>query len=326
MKQCSVALLVPLRAAAQSIFVDVALGGIMPSKEQKPAVVTQFYRKLRGGSQAILAKASDGKVYVVKFRNNPQGPHLLFNESMGTELYRTAGLPVPAWRPLTVTRQFVEFNRGCWMQSPDGLIQPQTGLCFGSRFVGGDNIRLYEVLPVKHIESVRNRLDFWQAWLLDVCAAHADNRQAIFRQEGEGHYNAVFIDHGHMFCSPKGNVSPHFIASRYYLDPRIYPNVCSEIIRGLRKRTMRLDLDGLWAGVLTLPDEWMTRSAVSKFAECLHTLADSHSIERVIDMITNLQNPAKELWQHDLSGERQSDRSILRPGIQGGRNECPVYA
>jgi len=59
----------------------------MSAKGEEPAVVTQFIRKVRGGSQAILAKASDGRMYVVKFRNNHQGPNQLFNECMGTELY-----------------------------------------------------------------------------------------------------------------------------------------------------------------------------------------------------------------------------------------------
>ncbi len=60
-----------------------------------PVVVTQYVRNLRGGSQPILARASDGFLYVVKFANNLQGPNLLFNESAGSELYLACGLPIP---------------------------------------------------------------------------------------------------------------------------------------------------------------------------------------------------------------------------------------
>ena len=119
----------------------------MPSRWKEPAVVTQFIRKVRGASQAILARASDGKLYVVKFRNNRQGPNLLFNECMGTELYLQAGLPVPSWRPMVLTSQFTDRNPGCWIETPNGHVRPEPGLCFGSRFLGGGDIRLFEILP-----------------------------------------------------------------------------------------------------------------------------------------------------------------------------------
>jgi hypothetical protein len=297
----------------------------MPVRRQEPAVVTQFIRKVRGGSQAFLAKASDGHLYVVKFTNNLQGPNLLFNECMGSELYRKAGLEVPSWRPLILGGQFVEQNPGCWMETPSGFKRPQAGLCFGSRFIGDQKTRLLEILPGNSFPRIRNRIDFWLAWLLDVCAEHADNRQAIFRQDGEGCYQAVFIDHGHMFCSPRGIVKPHFVAARY-LDPRIYSNVCSETMRVLRSRAIRLDCEGVWERVLTLPDEWMTNSAISNFTECLHTLSDSRSIEAVIEMITRPNYPRFEVRPNGLGCERHFGDSVLRPGIPYREGGIPLCA
>jgi hypothetical protein len=301
-------------------------GGRMPAKGEEPAVVIQFIRKVRGGSQAILAKASDGKLYIVKFRNNLQGPNLLFNESMGSELYREAGLSVPNWRLLIVTTELIERNPGCWIQTPEGLLRPQAGLCFGSRFLGEDKGRLFEILPGSGLLRVRNRTDFWLAWLLDVCAGHADNRQAIFCQDSEGFYDAVFIDHGHMFCSPNGNRKPHFVASRYYLDPRVYPNVCSEIIKDLRKRAAGIDCEGLWARVLSLPDEWMTRSAVSNFTESLQILSDSGSIEKVIELITGSQHGNYQVRRDDDTRRRCFDRSVLCLGVPNGGDRLSVCA
>jgi len=66
----------------------------------------EYIRKLRGGSQPALIKCSDGNFYVVKFLNNPQGPNVLFNEVLGTEIFRLAGLPVPMWRVIHVSRRF----------------------------------------------------------------------------------------------------------------------------------------------------------------------------------------------------------------------------
>ena len=293
---------------------------------EEPAVVTQFIRKVRGGSQAFLANANDGKVYVVKFRNNLQGPNLLFNECMGSELYRTAGLSVPNWRRLVLTDQFIENNPACWAQAPSGFVRPQAGLCFGSRFIGGQYTRLFEILPGNSILRIRNRTDFWLAWLLDVCANHADNRQAIFRQDGDGSYQAVFIDHGHMFCSPNGNLRPLLVTSRYYLDPRVYPNVCSEMIIELRKKAARLNCERLWRLVLSIPDEWLTKSAISNFAECLQTLSDSRSIEKVIEVITRSHDPHLEIRRDDSTLGRHLGDTILRPGIQYGRDRYPLCA
>src|SRR5438270_12725672 len=153
---------------------------------EKPAVLTQFICKLRGGSQAILARASDDQLYVVKFANNPQGQNLLFNESMGTELYHRSGLPVPSWRPLAVTGQFVADNPDCWIETTGGLCPPAVAACFGSRCLGAERMGLFEILPGNSFNHVQNRGDFWLAWLLDICARHADNRQALFQRDNAG--------------------------------------------------------------------------------------------------------------------------------------------
>ena len=299
----------------------------MLSRGEEPAVVTKYIRRLRGGSQPILAKAGDGSLYVVKFRNNVQGPNLLFNECMGTELFRLAGLSVPSWRVLIVTDEFAERNPATWIETPYGLAPPESGQCFGSRFLGGDDARLFEILPGNSFRRVRNRIDFWLAWLLDVCAGNADNRQVIFRQDSEGGLEAVFVDHGHMFSSPRGNLKPHFTSSRYYLDPRIYPNVSSEVVEGLRKRVLGLDLDRLWAQVLSLPDEWITQSALNNFTNCLETLSNTRSIERVIDVITRSQFPTCVFGRDDdFTRRREPGGSLLRPGVQAARVEWSICA
>ena len=46
----------------------------------------QHVRRMRGGSQAHLMRASDGPFYVVKFQNNPQSPRVLVNEMFATQI------------------------------------------------------------------------------------------------------------------------------------------------------------------------------------------------------------------------------------------------
>ena len=52
-------------------------------------------RRLRGGSQSHLLRASDGNLYVTKFQNNPQHVRVLANEMFATRLGHVLGLPMP---------------------------------------------------------------------------------------------------------------------------------------------------------------------------------------------------------------------------------------
>src|ERR1035437_3359153 len=112
---------------------------------REPALLVHCVQKLRGGSQPVLAAANDGQLYVVKFTNNLQGPNLAFNESMGTELYRICGLPVPSWRAILVTASFIDQNPGCWIETAEGKLRPKEGVCFGSQFLCTEDSRLLEL-------------------------------------------------------------------------------------------------------------------------------------------------------------------------------------
>jgi hypothetical protein len=260
----------------------------------EPARLTHYICNLRGKSQAILAKASDGLLYVVKFANGLQGSDLLFNESMGTELYRFINLPVPSWRVLSVTDSFIDQNQNCWLPTPEGNLPPKAGLCFGSRFLTSGDTRLFEILPGNYFQRVRNRDDFWLAWLIDICAGHSDNRQAIFRQDIWGSFDAVFVGHGHMFCAHKAERPLGFRASRF-LDQRIYPNIFSRRITSLTEVGLALDVDWLWLRVRLLPDEWKSDSAVRRFSECLNALSSRRLLESVFAAIIKLENRAVDL-------------------------------
>jgi len=284
------------------------------------AFVTQYIRNLRGGSQPILARASDGLLYVVKFNNNLQGANLPFNESAGTELYRACGLAVPSWRPLMVSDAFLDRIPDCWMHTPEGRLRPESGMCFGSRFLGGDGIRLFEILPGTSFKRVRNRKNFWRAWLIDICAGHTDNRQAVFQEDSEGRLDAFFIDHGHMFSGPKGDQRQHFRASRY-LDPRIYQSVSLQHRLGLYRTAETLDADRLWCRVDALPDDWKTPSAIENLAQCLGRLSTRRLIEGVVD--TMVDSLPRKIDSDDCRHQyrRKPTASVLHPGVQGGERE-----
>jgi hypothetical protein len=58
---------------------------------------TQHIRRMRGGSQSHLMRASDGHYDVTKFQNNPQHVRVLANEYLASDLVYILGCPWPKW-------------------------------------------------------------------------------------------------------------------------------------------------------------------------------------------------------------------------------------
>ena len=243
--------------------------------------LVKFLRRLRGGSQPILAQASDGITYVVKFKSNPQGPNLLFNECAGSELYRAFGLPIPQWQSVYMPEAFIERHPESWIETEEGIRPPAPGLCYASEYVGG-TAPLYEILPSARFGDVRNLRDFWLAWLVDICAEHADNRQAAFVRRADGSLRAYFFDHGHLFGGPSGDRQSHFVTSRY-LDARIYPSVTPMFLLSLKRAADNLDATRLLQRVEAIPDEWRTAPGFQKVVECLNRLSRESLVANILD-------------------------------------------
>jgi hypothetical protein len=164
----------------------------------------QFIRKMRGGSQPALIRCNDGKLYVVKFFRNQQGPNILANEVLGNELLRTFSLPTPQWRIVFVSASFLREN-SVFFETPFGDSSIESGLHFGSEFLGSDKTgQAYEWLPKGLCSRVTNLEDFLGIHIFDVWANHCDRRQIIFTTADEkASFRAVFIDNGHLFGGPE---------------------------------------------------------------------------------------------------------------------------
>lgn len=288
----------------------------MTTLDGRYAVVTRFVRKLRGGSQPILVEASDGFKYVLKFINNPQGPNVLFNEAMGTELYRAAGLPVPIWRPLNITKTFLRSTPESWMSSDVGEpLWPWPSLCFGTRYVEQDENKVWEILPGSSLTRIVNKKDFYLAWLLDICARHTDNRQALFQKHVDG-YHAIFVDHGHMFSGPLGGFcKPHY-RKPTYLDLRVYEHNLNDHGREIAKMALNLDTGKLWRCAGRLPNQWCTDSALQNFAACLCVLSETNTVKTIAELIADFPS---ERGQHEFRANEQQLRApdwLLRAGVQ----------
>lgn len=287
----------------------------MLTLEKNTIFVQRHIRNLRGGTQAVLAEASDGHLYVVKFNNKIQGANLPFNESAGSELYRALNLPTPAWTALLVTDSFLDENPACRVQTSGDPVRPEAGLCFASRYLGEGGERLLEILPGGSFKRVRNHTNFWLSWLIDICAGHTDNRQAIFIEDNAGWLNAVFLDHGHMFGGPQGDEQRHFLASRY-LDPRVYQELPQQSINEFRTIIQCLDTEKLWQEIHRVPEEWKTESALAALTKGLNHLSDAALLRNVIDTMLDAQHQViQRKKKSQVAQKRKAAASVLRSEV-----------
>ncbi len=279
----------------------------MRNRQVNRVTALQYIRKLRGGSQPILVQASDGFLYVVKFNNNLQGDNLAFNESMGSELFNMCGLPGPSWAAVWISEEFISRNRGCWMETSEGLRRPRAGWCFGSQFLGLSDAPLLEILPGSSFRRIRERENFWKAWILDIFSNHADHRQTLFLRDEAGWLDAYFIDHGHLFGGPQGTADPSFLASRY-LDLRIYPEVSITDCNRIQQALEFIDRVELTHTAESLPEEWITPSAALRFKDFLERICDAALLRNIRYFILDSANGKGEDF------EQRYARPIARCG------------
>ena len=171
-------------------------------------LAVQAIRRMRGGAQSQLMLGADGGLWVVKFRNNPQGERVLANEFLATRIAEAVGLTVPKSEVIEVSEWLVR-------HSPEMAVEPgrgrtercAAGLQFGSRFVGGLMPgQVVDYLPEPQLAEVRNLREFLGMLVVDKWTGNCNGRQAVFdRKPRERKYRASFIDQG--FCFNAGEWS-----------------------------------------------------------------------------------------------------------------------
>jgi hypothetical protein len=95
----------------------------------------QHVRRMRGGSQPQLMRASDGGFYIVKFQNNPQHVRVLANEFLATRLGLWLGLPMPQVAVIEVSDWLIENTPELRFDVAGLETRCRSGLQLGSRYV-----------------------------------------------------------------------------------------------------------------------------------------------------------------------------------------------
>ncbi|MEP7355057.1 MAG: HipA family kinase [Acidobacteriota bacterium] len=203
-----------------------------------PVEARRLIRKMRGGAQAHLIKASDGHCYVVKFTNNPQHRRILINEWISSTFLAYLGIATPAVTFVQITQDFLDQNPDAFIQLGSQRREIQDGLHFGSRFPG-DPARtvVYDFLPDTLIEKVENLADFTGILAFDKWMGNADSRQAIFYRArvaewGRGPetppqrvgFVAEMVDNGYVLDGPHWRFGDSPIQGLYFR-PLVYRKV-----------------------------------------------------------------------------------------------------
>jgi hypothetical protein len=214
---------------------------------------------MRGGAQSQLMLGADGKLWVVKFQNNPQHLRVLANELIASRLAEAAGLTVPVSDVVEVTEWLVANTAGMKLELPHGQQQRYTaGLQFGSQFVGGLMPgQVVDYLPEQHLDEVRNLAEFAGMLCLDKWAGNCNGRQAVFeRKPRERRYRATFIDQG--FCFNAGEWTfPDSPLRGVYVRNKVYERVKGwDSFEPWLSRIESMDANVLWRVAEVVPPEW----------------------------------------------------------------------
>lgn len=187
--------------------------------------VKTVLRRLRGGSQALLVKAADEKVYVAKCAGNPQGDRTLINEWIVTGLLKQLKASTPDVRPLHVNKgvpgdDLLEFSFG------NRRIAIREGVHLGSLCPVDPACRaIFDFLPRHLLPKIVNLSDFILAFVFDRWVNQLDTRQAIFVRERcagpTGKFRAYLIDHGLSFGGSRWELSQTVLQGLYY-DVSVY--------------------------------------------------------------------------------------------------------
>ena len=164
-------------------------------------LATQEIRRMRGGAQSHLMLASDGKLYVVKFQNNPQHTRVLANELLATRLGAAIGLTVPHCDVIEVTEWLIRNTPELSFELKGGSERCRAGLQFGSELVGGLMPgHVVDYLPEHLLLETRNLAEFAGMLALDKWTCNVNGRQAVFhKSRRERRYRSTFIDQGYCF-------------------------------------------------------------------------------------------------------------------------------
>ena len=271
-------------------------------------LAVQAIRRMRGGAQSQLMLGADGKLWVVKFKNNPQHLRVLANELIATRMAAAVGLSVPASDVVEVTEWLVKHSAEMVVDHGRHRVERcAPGLQFGSQFVGGLMPgQVVDYLPEPQMDEVRNLGEFAGMLCVDKWAGNCNGRQAVFeRRPRERKYRASFIDQG--FCFNAGEWTfPDSPLRGVFGRNQVYAKVTGwESFEPWLTRVEEFSAETLGAIAEAVPPEWYG--------------GDGATIERLMESLLMRRRRVREL----IGAFRESDREPFPNWGMKGRIVVP---
>ncbi len=269
-------------------------------------MAVQTIRPMRGGAQSQLMLGSDGNLWVVKFKNNPQHLRVLANELIATRIAEALRLSVPKTDVVEVSDWLIDHSPGMRVDVGRGVrVRCEAGLQFGSQFVGGLMPgQVVDYLPEPQMEEVRNLAEFAGMLVVDKWTANCNGRQAVFeRRSREKKYRAIFIDQG--FCFNAGDWTfPDAPLRGVFARNQVYRNITGwESFEPWLGRMEALPAETLWQIAEEVPPDWYG--------------GDPATIEGLMESLLKRKSRVREL----LDGFRLSSRE---PFPNWGKKTAPL--
>lgn len=267
----------------------------MQAQAVLPLSAVQQIRRMRGGSQSQLMRASDGHFYITKFQGNPQHTRVLANEFLASRLGLYLGLPMPEVAVIYVSDWLIE-NTPELRFDVAGLATPcRSGLQLGSRYVADpERDVIFDYLPeALLLGKTRNLQDFARVLVLDKWSGNADGRQVVFTKPATARkYKATFIDQGYCFNCSEWNF-PDSPLRGVFARNCVYQQVTGwESFEPVLSRAEQMDSAELWMLTEVLPEDWWFRYGseddLCRLIEALHQRRSS-----IRDLITTFRNSTR---------------------------------
>jgi hypothetical protein len=257
----------------------------------------EHIRKMRGGSQAQLIRASDGNPYVTKFQNNPGGIRTLTSEFFATKLALFLGLPMAEVAVIEVSDRLIANTPELRVEIGGATIPCAAGLQFASRYVADPATeQVFDYMPETQFWRVVNRDDLVQMLGFDKWTGNCDGRQAVFTKlAGESSYRMTCIDQHYCFDGERW-IFPDLPLMGSYYRSHVYHTVTGwESFEPILTRIEEIEYADLWRCAAQIPYEWYEHDGESLFqlVEMLYRRRSS-----VRDLITAFRNSMRTPFPH----------------------------
>ena len=240
-----------------------------------PVEALRLIRKMRGGAQAHLLECSDGRLYVVKFRNNPQHRRILINEWIASVFLNYLQISTPAAAIVNLSAGFLESNPEVHLQLGSKRQAVEPGWHFGSCYPGDPSkVMVYDFLPDTLLDKVVNVNEFLGALAFDKWIGNADARQSIFfrarlrqwspsstAQAPRAGFIAHMVDHGYVFNGPHWTFQDSPLQGLYFR-PSVYQNVRSfDDFQPWLDRLIHFPEEVVDEAIKQIPPEWLAEDS-----------------------------------------------------------------